>query len=109
MAVTMQEQQTQSDGYVVYVRDTVGLQARYKVVHEGLDKYVLKLYDSNAEECYFDDFNQAVRMAEILRVQEGTDYLILPIPRIYEDSLESAFSKARNAGFELGLGLTRLV
>ncbi|MGQ7361641.1 hypothetical protein ACTGV6_10305, partial [Streptococcus suis] len=59
--------------------------------------------------CYFDDFDGAVRVAEILRVQESTDYLVLPIPRIYEDSLESAFSKARNAGFELGLGLTGLV
>ena len=79
MAVTMQEQQTQSEGYVVYVRDTVGLQSRYKVVHEGLNKYGLKLYDSYDEECYFDDFDRAVRVAEILRVQESTDYLILPI------------------------------
>ena len=109
MAVTMQKQQTQSEGYVVYVRDTVGLQARYKVVHEGLNKHGLKLYDSNDEECYFDDFDTAIRVAETLRVQESTDYLILPIPRIYEDNLESAFSKARNAGFELGLELTRLV
>ena len=103
MAVIMQEQQTQSEGYVVYVRDTVGLQSRYKVVHEGLNKYGLKLYDSHDEECYFDDFDGQVRVAETLRVQESTDYPILPIPRIYEDSLESAFSKARNAGFELGL------
>ena len=103
MAVTMQEQQTQSDGYVVYVQDTVGLQSRYKVVREGLDKYGLKLYDSNAEECYFDDFSQAVRVAEILRVQEGTDYLILPIPRLYEDSLERAFHRAWSLGFGMGV------
>ena len=108
MAVTMQEQQTQSEGYVVYVRDTVGLQSRYKVVHEGLNKYGLKLYDSYDEECYFDDFDGAVRVAEILQYKKVRTISFCQFQGYTRTAL-SAFSKAMNAGFELGLELTRLV
>lgn len=103
MAVTMEEQQTWSGDWKVMIVEHAVFWSDRVLTHWRDGNYELNYKGLGYEECTFESYEQALRVADYLQIELNKSYLVFPIPCRYSSILDGAFFKAFSEGLGAGM------